>query len=373
MTVALLIGTRKGLWILRADADRTSWSLSAPQHFGRTVHHAVLDPRDGRTLLAAVRTGHLGPTLFRSTDLGETWEESKAPPAFPKVEPAEGKKAKAVNHTFWLTPGHPSQPGTWYAGTSPFGLFRSEDAGASWAPVSGYNDHPDLGKWGGEETPDGPKLHSILVDPRDAAHLYVSMSGGGTFESKDAGATWKPLNKGIAMDFAPPGDYEYGHDPHCVVLHPLDPNRIYQQNHCGIYRIDRPGERWTRIGDNMPREIRDIGFPLVVHPRDLDTAWVWPMDGTDVWPRTAPGGRPAAYRTRDGGQSWERQDVGLPQEQAWFSVKRQCMSTDQQDPLGLYVGTSSGAVFASRDEGARWTQIAAHLPHVYSVEAAELA
>ena len=189
-----------------------------------------------------------------------------------------------------------------------------------------------IGKWAqGDGTPDGAKLHSILVDPRDAKHLYLSLSGGGTFESSDGGESWAPLNKGVAMDFAPPGDYEYGHDPHCVVYHPADPDRLYQQNHCGIYRIHRPETTWTRIGDNMPKEVGDIGFPIVVHPREVDTAWVWPMDGTDVWPRTSPGGKPAAYRTQDGGESWERQDQGLP-ERGWFSVKRQCMTNDASDP-----------------------------------------
>lgn len=377
MALALLIGTRKGAWILRPDAARETWTASEPSHFGCTVHHAVLDPRDQKTLLAAVRTGHLGPTVFRSTDQGQTWTEAGQPPAFPKAEegeePQEGKKKKAVHHTFWLTPGHASRPGHWYAGTSPISLFESEDSGTTWTPVSGWNDHPMAEKWvGGDGTPDGAKLHSILVDPRDAEHLYLSLSGGGTFESSDAGVSWAPLNKGVAIDFMPPGEYEFGHDPHCVVQHPADPDRLYQQNHCGIYRIQRPDTTWTRIGDNMPKEIGDIGFPVVVHPREVDTAWVWPMDGTDVWPRTSPGGKPAAYRTKDGGETWERQDQGLP-ERGWFSVKRQCMSNDADDPVGLYVGTSSGEVFASNDEGATWRTIARHLPHIYSVTVADFA
>jgi photosystem II stability/assembly factor-like uncharacterized protein len=375
MTLALLIGTRKGMWIATADAAREAWTLSEPHHFGATVHHALLDPRDRKTLVVAARSGHLGPTVFRSSDGGESWAEASRPPAFPKVEQGDESTAKkAVHHTFWLTPGHSSEPGSWYAGTSPHGLFKSEDGGDTWDPVSGFNDHPDLTKWNekADGTPDGPKLHSILVDPRDAKHLYLGLSGGGFFESTDAGATWTPLNRGVAIDFFPPGEYEYGHDPHCVVYHPLNPDRLYQQNHCGAYRLDRPGVEWTRIGDNLPKEVGDVGFPVVVHPRHEDTAWLWPMDGASLWPRTAPHGKPAAFRTQDGGATWERQDVGLPSEQAWFTVKRQCMSTDQADPLGLYVGTSSGEIFASRDEGASWSSIARHLPHVYCVEAVDL-
>jgi hypothetical protein len=170
------------------------------------------------------------------------------------------------------------------------------------------------------------------------------------------------------MDFAPPGDYEYGHDPHCVVLHPEDPDRLYQQNHCGIYRLDRPADTWSRIGDNMPREVGDIGLPIAVHPRDVNTAWVFPMDGTSVWPRTSPGGKPAAYRTRDGGASWQRQDNGLPREQAWFTVMRQALAVDSFEPAGVYFGTTQGEVWGSRDQGESWTCIARHLPRIYALE-----
>jgi hypothetical protein len=210
-------------------------------------------------------------------------------------------------------------------------------------------------------------LHSVNVDPRDPAHLYIGLSSGGVFESVDRGANWAPLNQGVLALFAPVPDPEFGHDPHCVRLHPAQPDRLYQQNHCGIYRIDRPSDRWERIGDNMPADIGDIGFPIELHPRDPDTVWVFPMDGTDVWPRTSPGGRPAVYRSRDAGATWQRQDSGLP-ERGWFTVKRQAMTTDAADPVGVYFGTTSGEVWASRDEGDTWSCIAAHLPEIYSVE-----
>lgn len=373
MTSTLLaIATRKGLWFYRST-DRRTWNVDGPHHFGSIVHHAVLDPRDGRTLLAATRTGHLGPALMRSLDGGRTWTQVREPPAFPKGEP----RGRAVDHVFWLTPGHAGQPGVWYAGTSPQGLFRSEDGGDSWAPVSGFNDHPDQKQWVGgdqDQTPDGGKAHSVLVDPRDPAHLYMGLSGGGFFESRDTGASWQPLNAGVAMDFAPPlpdgAEYPFGHDPHCVQLHPQRPDRLWRQDHCGMYRLDRDqSDRWQRVGRAMPAEVGDIGFPIVVHPRDPDTAWVFPMDGSSVWPRTSPGGRPAVYRTRDGGASWQRLDDGFPGEQAWWTVKRQCFAADGGDPVGLYLGTTSGEVWSSVDEGGHFSRIAAHLPHVYAVTA----
>ncbi|MGH8619411.1 MAG: glycosyl hydrolase [Burkholderiales bacterium] len=367
--LTLLVATRKGAFLLKGDKTRRTWTTTGPMFFGHIVYHMVLDPRDRRTLLAAARTGHLGPTVFRSTDMGKHWKEAAKPPAFPKAR--EGEKGRVVDHTFWLTPGHADEPGVWYAGTSPQGLFRSDDNGDTWAPVSGFNEHPMYTQWtGGEQdgTPDGPKLHSIIVDPGDARHLYIGMSSGGVFESTDKGSNWAPLNQGCAADFFP-HPVEYGHDPHCVRMHPLDSNLLYQQNHCGIYRMERSAGKWDRIGRNMPKKVGDIGFPIVLHPRDPNTVWVFPMDGTSVWPRTSPDGKPAAYVTRNAGKTWQRQDNGLPASQGWFTVKRQAMCGDTRDPVGLYFGTTGGEVWASRNEGAKWTCIARHLPHIYAVEA----
>jgi hypothetical protein len=370
--VTLLVGTRNGVFLMKSDRARRSWALAGPHFLGNIVNHLVLDPRDGKTLLCAVRAGHLGPTVFRSTDFGRTWKEAERPPAFPKAAP--GEKGLSVEHVFWLTPGHSSEPGAWYAGVSPPGLFRSDDGGVTWEGVAGFNANPMRIVWiGGEQEqgpPGGATLHSINVDPRDPRHLYIGISAGGAFESSDRGETWRPLNQGVAADFLPVKDPEYGHDVHCMRLHPLAPDRLYQQNHCGMYRLDRPGERWERVGNAMPKAIGDIGFPLVLHPRDPDTLWVFPMDGGTVWPRVSPEGKPAAYVSRDGGRTWRRQDKGLPAKQGWFTVKRQAMCADARDPVGVYFGTTSGEVWMSASEGDRWTSIARHLPEIYSVEAA---
>ncbi len=374
-TIALLVSTRKGAWIFRADAMRTTWAVDGPHFLGHIISHLVLDPRDQITLLAAAKTGHLGPTIFRSTDWGSTWQEAARPPAFAKAP--EGEAGRAVDHTFWLTPAHSNEPNVWYAGTSPQGLFRSADGGVTWAAFSSINDDPQYREWMGSEkdgTPDGPKLHSIIVDPRDPGHLYFGMSGGGVHESLDRGETWRVLITG--MDVVEGYDFDPSkptfHDPHCLRICPSNPNRIYQQNHCGIYRIDRPSECWVRIGRNMPKEVGDIGFTMTVHPRDDQTAWVFPMDGTEVWPRTSPDGKPAVYLTHDGGETWQRKDAGMPREQAWWTVKRQAMCCDSHDPVGLYFGTTSGELWISRDEGRNWQCIAQHLPEIYAVEAAVL-
>ncbi len=372
--LVVMVATRKGAWLFHGDAKRKAWRVDGPHFLGHTISHVKLDPRDGRTLLAAAKTGHLGPTVFRSTNLGRTWKEAAKPPAFAKAP--DGTAGRTVDHTFWLTPGHASERDTWYAGTSPQGLFRSEDGGVSWAPFSTLNDDPQYREWMGsaqDGTPDGPKMHSIIVDPRDAAHLYFAMSSGGVHESTDGGQTWKALVKGLEVVEGFDASTLTFHDPHVVRLCPSNPDRLYQQNHCGIYRLDRPGDEWQRIGRKMPKRVGDVGFPMVVHPRDDNTAWVFPMDGTDVWPRTSPQGLPAAYGTRNGGKTWQRLDAGLPASQAWWTVKRQAMTSDAQDPVGLYFGTTSGELWMSRDEGARWSCIASHLPEIYAVEAAELA
>jgi len=369
--LALLVATRKGAWIYHTDNARQSWRVDGPHFLGHIINHMVLDPRDGRTLLASASTGHLGPTLFRSTDLGKSWQEAATPPAFGPSR--NDLPARAVSCTFWLTPGPSSEPGVWYAGTSPQGLFRSSDSGQTWAPFSMINDDPQFRHWFGtyqDGTPDGPMLHSIIVDPRDPRHLYFAMSGGGIHESLDGGDSFTPLVDGMdIVDGFDSGEISF-HDPHCVRLCPSNPDRLYQQNHCGIYRLDRPGRRWTRIGRNMPADIGDVGFPVVIHPRDDRTVWVFPMDGTDVWPRTSPQGQPAVYATRDGGETWQRLDNGLPAGQAWWTVKRQAMCADGEASVGLYFGTTSGELWHSRDEGAHWSCVARHLPEIYAVETA---
>ena len=309
-----------------------------------------------------------GPTVFRSTDRGRTWKEAAQPPAF------KAGSGRTVDHTFWLTPGHPAEPGVWYAGTSPQGLFRSADGGVTWAGVDGFNEHPQRKAWcGGDQdgTPDGPKLHSIIVDPRDARHLYIGMSSGGVFESTDGGADWQaaePRRQGAVP--AGPGSGVRARPALRAAASRGIPTGSTSRTTAGS--IGSTGR--ATAGSTSVRRCRNpsgaIGFPLVLHPRDPETLWVFPMDGTDVWPRVSPGGKPAAYRSVNGGKTWQRQATGLPKAQAWWTVKRQAMTADQAATVGVYFGTTSGEVWGSRDEGRGWKCLARHLPHIYAIEAA---
>ena len=304
--LVVLVATRKGAWLYHGDVGRKSWRADGPHFLGHIVNHLVLDPRDGRTLLMAAKTGHLGPTVLRSIDLGRSWKEAVRPPAFNKA-PA-GQPGRAVDHTFWLTPGHASEPDSWYAGTSPQGLFRSEDGGVTWDPFSGINDDPQYRKWMGttqDGTPDGPKLHSIIVDPRDPAHLYFAMSGGGVHESVDRGQNWTPIVAGLEVVEGFDAANIAFHDPHCIRLCPGRPDRLYQQNHCGVYRLDRPSNEWLRIGRRMPRRIGDIGFPIVVHPatptRSGCSRWTAEACGRAPVREASPGCTSRAMAARPGG------------------------------------------------------------------------
>lgn len=379
--VGIFVGTRKGAFLLGCNSERKDWRVKATHALGQVVHHGVSDPRAPKHVLMTCLDAERGAFLQGSDDGGRTFSEFAKPPAF--ALPANGLHERKLHHVFWLSPGHAQEPGVWYAGTSPAGLFRSRNGGRTWRPVAGLNQHPQFDEWTGgaaDSTPDGPTCHSVRVDPCDAHHLYVALSPGGVFESNNAGRTWSPLNHGTVRSFeelkrhesheagAPEVFHEYGQDPHLLAVSPTNPDRLWQQNRTGVYRIDQPGGSWQRVGAQLPAVIGDSGFALLAHPRDPDTAWVFPHDSTSTWTRTAPEGRPALYRTSDGGHSWQRQDRGFPREHAFWSVKRQALAHDAHDPLGLYLGTSQGEVWGSFNQGRSWRCLVSHLPEIYSLE-----
>ena len=368
--IIILVSTDKGAFLYFSDADRRHWDVSGPHFMGATVHHLVLDPRDDNTLLASVQSRISGNIIYCSTNFGKSWKPANKQPKFKK-----NKLNRVVDHVFCLMPGHNEEKNCWYAGTSPQGLFRSEDGGNNWEPVDGFNDNKNWVSWTKKNSNGYPKiskLHSIIINSSNKSHMYIGMSYGGVFETLDAGKNWTPINDGLHADYMKNKNSKFGHDPHSVISHPYNPDRLYQQNHCGIYKLDKPNEKWVRIGDNMPSDIGDIGFPITIHPNDPNTIWVFPIDGTEIWSRVCPEGQPAIYCSKDGGESWFRQDIGLPMRNAWLTVLRKSLNTDSMLEAGIYFGTTSGSLWMSDNEGNSWRQIAIHLPRILSIETGKL-
>ncbi|MGH7444641.1 MAG: WD40/YVTN/BNR-like repeat-containing protein [Longimicrobiales bacterium] len=350
----LLIGTRRGLFVARPDAQRDRWSLSEPVLTGREVYHAIIDPRDG-TLWAATNHAVWGAHVHRSTDLGETWELLEAAPHY--------ADARGIEAIWFLAPGPASAPQRFYAGIEPAGLFVSDDAGTSWQGVDALNEHATNASW--QPAGGALALHAIQHDPRDAQRIDCALSAGGVYRSDDGGTTWVPKNVGTRADFLPDRYPSYGQCVHKLIVHPALPDRLYQQNHCGVYRSDDRGDSWVEITDGLPS---DFGYGLATDPRNADVLFTIPEESSHM--RTTVGGRLRVYRTTNAGASWHALTDGLPQEHAYVSVLRDALTNDTHDPVGIYFGTSTGHVFASTDAGAHWRQIAAFLPKILSVTAA---
>jgi photosystem II stability/assembly factor-like uncharacterized protein len=350
--VFVLVGTKKGAFTLESDASRRTWSLRGPFCETWPMNHVIADPRTG-TIYAGGGNEWFGPAVWRSTDLGESWTHSSDGLAYP----AGGDAISAV----WSLAAH---DGRIYAGVQPAGLFSSDDQGESWSHIAGLRDHPTRAKWqpGGA----GLILHSIVTHPDDPDQICIGISAAGVFHTKDGGQTWSPRNSGTRCDYLPEAERypEFGQCVHCLVMAPNRPDRLYQQNHCGMYRSDDGGQHWESIEAGLPSS---FGFPAVSHPRDPSTLFLVPLNG-DIAGRYVPEGKAAVWRTRDGGNRWEAMRDGLPQGNAFFGVLRQAMAADRLEPAGVYAGTNTGTLFASADEGESWTSVAQHLPPILSVE-----
>jgi photosystem II stability/assembly factor-like uncharacterized protein len=350
--VLILVGTKKGAFIIEGDAARRSWELRGPFCEAWPINHVVADPASG-AIYAGGGNEWFGPAVWKSVDAGTTWTHSSEGLAYPAGEPP----VKAV----WsLAPAR----GALYAGVEPAGLFRSGDGGGSWEHVAGLREHPSRPHW--QPGGGGLILHSLLPHPADDRQLWVGISSAGVFHTADGGRTWEPRNRGTRADFNPEGQKypEYGQCVHCLVMAPGIPDRLYQQNHCGMYRSADGGREWESIETGLPSS---FGFPAAAHPRDPGTLYLLPLNG-DIAGRYVPEGRTAVWRTRDGGDKWQALRDGLPQKHAFFGVLRQAMATDRLEPAGVYFGTNTGLLYASADEGDAWTCIAPYLPPIYSVE-----
>lgn len=350
--VLILLGTKKGAFIAESTDGRKTWTLRGPFCEMWPMNHVVGDPMTG-AIYGAGGNEWFGPAIWKSTDLGETWTHSSAGLAYAAgQEPVQSGWSVAVRN------------GSVYAGVQPAGLFRSDDGGVNWSHLEGLQKHPSREHWnpGGA----GLILHSIVLHPEDPDQIWIGISSAGVFYTADGGKTWEPRNRGTRADFMPEGmNYpEYGQCVHNVVMAAGMPDRLYQQNHCGMYRSDNGGVEWQSIESGLPS---DFGFPVAAHPREPDTVYLLPLNGATEG-RYVPDAKAAVWRSRDGGRTWKDLREGLPQESAYFGVLRQAMATDRMDPAGVYFGTSGGALFASNDEGDSWSMVAEHLPAILSVE-----
>jgi hypothetical protein len=351
--VLVLLGTKKGAFILESDARRRSWELRGPFCETWPLNHVIGDPSNG-VIYAAGGNEWFGPAVWKSTDLGKTWTHSSEGLSY-------GEGQDPIKAAWSLARG---QGNTLFAGVEPAGLFRSDDGGQSWTHVAGLREHPSRPQW--QPGGGGLILHSIVPHPNDENQIWVAISTAGVFYSADAGESWAPRNRGTRAGYMP-DDQKYpelGQCVHCIVMAPGTSERLYQQNHCGMYRSDDGGRNWVSIENGLPSS---FGFPAAAHPRDPDTLYLVPLNG-DIAGRFMPDAKAAVWRTRDGGATWQDLREGLPQRNAFLGVLRQALATDTLDPAGVYFGTSSGAVFASADEGESWNCIALHLPTITSVE-----
>jgi photosystem II stability/assembly factor-like uncharacterized protein len=350
----LLVGTSKGAFILEGGADRSSWSIRGPLCDGWPIHDLQWDPAT-RSIYAGGGSIWYGPAVFRSDDLGETWSHSSEGIGY-------GDDGPKIPTVWNVTPAH----GSIYAGVEPAGLFRSDDGGATWGHVSGLREHPSRPGW--QPGAGGLICHTIVPHPTDAEKLWVAISAVGTFATEDGGTTWEARNRGVVACFAPDPHPETGQCVHKLVMAAGQPDRFYQQNHCGVYRSTDGGRQWEDISAGL---VSEFGFVFGAHPRDPDTGWVIPLSHPEEG-RYAPGGSLGVWRTNDSGDSWKRHGEGLPQENAFVGVFREAMAVDRLDPVGVFFGTSTGQLYGSVDEGETWSVVAENLPPIWGVEAVAL-
>ena len=357
--VLLLVGTMKGAFILRANKSRKKWDVGGPYFAGSAVYAMAYDNRNGRNRIwAGPQSMHWGALLRSSDDFGQSWTN----PEEANVKFPEGTGA-ALENIWQIALG--SEPDSLYCGVQPAALFTSSDAGGTWRLQEGLWNHPQRPKW--QPGGGGLCLHTILVDPEDKQRLRIAVSTGGMYVTEDGGATWRPSNQGVRAQFLPDKYPEFGQCVHKVAQSKTQPDRMYLQNHWGLYRTDDRGETWTDVANGVPS---DFGFAMAAHPEDPDCAWIVPLESDEF--RCTPEGKLRVYRTRDAGKSWSPMTKGLPQKGAYETILRDAMAADALDPAGVYFGTRNGKLFGSADEGKSWSTILDGLPAVVSVKAARV-
>jgi len=387
--VRVLVGTRKGAFILTSDGTRKKWDVSGPHFAGWETYHMKASPAEPNRLYASQTTAWFGQIIQRSDDGGKTWYMPGTPPGEPMVTPdgmPKGESNKFVydtspqtgkpltTHLFYDGTPRPwefkrvwhlepslTDPDTVYAGVEDAAMFRTTNGGKTWQELPGLRGHTSGQQW--MPGAGGLGLHTILIDPSNQRRIFVAISAAGVFRTDDGGATWKPVNRGLQSAFIPDPNAEVGHCVHRIAMHPSRPSVLFMQKHWDVMRSDDAGESWREVSGNLPT---DFGFPIQVHAHEPDTVYVIPIKSdSEHYP---PEGKLRVYRSRTGGNEWEPLTKGLPQRNCYVNVLRDAMAVDSLDPCGVYFGTTGGQVYASADAGDNWAPIVRDLPSVVSVE-----
>jgi photosystem II stability/assembly factor-like uncharacterized protein len=392
--VRVLVGTRKGAFVLTSDGKREKWDVSGPHFAGWEIYHVKGSPANPNRLFASQTSGWFGQIIQRSDDGGKTWIQPGTPPGEKNAQPAgppKGESNKFVYDTtaatgkpltthmwydgtqhpwefkrVWHIEPSPTDPDTVYAGVEDAGLFRSTDGGQNWQELAGLRGHGTGPRW--QPGAGGMCLHTIILDPKDPKRIYIAISAAGAFRTDDGGKTWKPINKGLYSQYIPEPTAEVGHCVHHVAMHRSRPGVLFMQKHWDVMRSDNAGDSWKEVSGNLPT---DFGFVIDVHAHEPDTIYVVPIksDGEHF----PPEGKLRVYRSKTGGNEWEALTKGLPQSNCYVNILRDAMAVDTLDKCGVYFGTTGGQVYASADAGDSWTPIVQHLPAVLSVEVQTLA
>jgi BNR/Asp-box repeat len=364
--VRVLVGTRKGAFVLTSDGQRSKWDVSGPHFGGWEVYHLKASPADPNRLFASQSTSWFGQLVQRSDDGGETWAPAGNKFAYANGGPATHKWYDGTPHPWefarvWHLEPSATDPDLVYAGVQDAGLFRTKDGGQTWQELPGLRAHVSAPHW--QPGAGGLCLHTILIDPVNASRIFIAISAAGVFRSDDAGATWRPINRGLKSEGIPDPNAEVGHCVHRIAMHGSRPNVLFMQKHWDVMRTDDAGESWREVSGNLPT---DFGFPIDVHAHEPETIYVVPIKSdSEHYP---PDGKLRVYRSRTGGNDWEELANGLPARDCYVNVLRAAMAVDSLDPCGVYFGTTGGQVYASANAGDRWAPVVRDLPPVLSVE-----
>jgi photosystem II stability/assembly factor-like uncharacterized protein len=363
--VRVLVGTRKGAFILESDGKRQQWTVHGPHFAGWEMYHLKGSPVDPNVIYASQSSGWFGQQIQRSNDGGKTWQPVGNKFVYDGV-PGTHQWYDGTPHPWefkrvWHLEPSLTDPDTVYAGVEDAAIFRTTDGGQTWLELPGLRGHGSGPQW--QPGAGGMCLHSILLDPGNPQRIYIAISAAGAFRTDDGGATWKPINQGLKSEYIPDPNAEVGHCVHHIAMHPSRPNTLFMQKHWDVMRSDNAGDLWTEVSGNLPT---DFGFVIDVHAHEPETIYVVPIKSdSEHFP---PGGQLRVYRSRTGGQEWEPLSDGLPQRDCYVNVLRDAMAVDRLDSCGIYFGTTGGQVYASADEGNTWQAIVRDLPAVLSVE-----